>query len=42
MLDIMKKVVDTVWDIAKQGREAKLGKAKVARLLQERPPLLKI
>jgi hypothetical protein len=40
VLDIMKKVVDTVWDIAKQGGEAKLGKARVAKLLQEKHPFL--
>jgi len=41
VLDVMKQVVETVWDIARQGGEAKLGMAKVAQLLQERHPFLK-
>ena len=41
LLNSMKEVSETVWDIAKQGGEAKLGRPKIIQMLQTKHPFLK-
>lgn len=41
IIKTMRRVNETVWRIAEQGGEAKLGPAKVTRLLQQEHPFLR-
>jgi hypothetical protein len=41
ILECMKAISETVWEIARMGGEIKLGKDKVHKLLQESHPYLK-